>query len=616
MATDIDVTYNFNTPTKYTTNQAQVTGGKGQLALTDLAAQTFNQPFTSDTGFTYDSAKAEFTAGIVRQKDQRPANATFGATYTSSVNGNWGDGTLTGTAIDGATITGNRLDLTNGLSTCVTYTAVGNADSQQTGCVRFKYTPNYSGTPAASVSLFAIAENSGSDNNLIQILKVNNPTNYLRIRDNTGSYITNVSFAWAVTSGVTYEVELNWDITTGLTELYIDGTRVVQDTSTGTRNSSIGQFVVGGAKDASSSARGYIEDLVVFNAVQHTGASYTPGYTLSECKYCTSKVELPQFSYSDIGSLQAFTAFAVTESNAPRYVVNDLYWSGAAWVSSDGSWSQASSSSDVASNIGSLPASDTVYVDIVFNDGNSQMSVDDITVTYTGQEYYTSGTIVTPELTAEDLDNFDATETNTANTTIKYALYIDGVLYYWDGAAWSLSNGLDAQTNTKADFATNLRTAISTGSTIKFYILIQTSDKQETGEISTLSFSYDFSAIVNNPTTCIIWGYYRDISGNGVNGATVTFKLKKSLSGEYKEASGSIIEKQVTTTTRSNGNNGGYFEMPLVRSSNYEGTGVYAVTIEKSSDGLSVKKNSEGQALEFEAPDALDKDITELITAA
>jgi len=613
MATDIDVNYNFNTPTKYTTNQAQVTGGKGQLALTDLAAQTFNQPFTSDTGFTYDSAKAEFTAGVVRQTDQTPSNSIFGGNFASSIDLDWNKSQVVTATLRGTpTLSGGKIDCTGYAQKGVYWAA--NTTALETH--KFMYTPNHNGAPSSQINIFG-CYNGANNNDRFNLYQATSGALKFNLYTHTGTYILAGTFStWSPTSGQEYELELNIDPSLGLVTLFIDGVLLGGlAPAPFTRGTNVSYYYVGSFNTSYDLANASFDKYIKFDNIQHT-ANYTPGYTVPSSIYASSKVELPQFSYSDIGSLQAFTAFAVTESNAPRYVVNDLYWSGAAWVSSDGSWSQASSSSDVASNIGSLPASDTVYVDIVFNDGNSQMSVDDITVTYTGQEYYTSGTIVTPELTAEDLDNFDATETNTANTTIKYALYIDGVLYYWDGAAWSLSNGLDAQTNTKADFATNLRTAISTGSTIKFYILIQTSDKQETGEISTLSFSYDFSAIVNNPTTCIIWGYYRDISGNGVNGATVTFKLKKSLSGEYKEASGSIIEKQVTTTTRSNGNNGGYFEMPLVRSSNYEGTGVYAVTIEKSSDGLSVKKNSEGQALEFEAPDALDKDITELITAA
>ena len=103
------LTYDDSLDFTFDAAKIEFAAGKAKLRLVNNPGQIFAQNFASDVGFTYDAAKAEFTGGLVRQKDQRPANATFGATYTSSVNASWGGGVLTGTAFGGAAISGGFL---------------------------------------------------------------------------------------------------------------------------------------------------------------------------------------------------------------------------------------------------------------------------------------------------------------------------------------------------------------------------------------------------------------------------------------------------------------------------------------------------------------------------
>jgi hypothetical protein len=98
----------------------------------------------------------EFVGGKAQQKDQRPADATFGANYNSNINGNWGDGVLIGTPVGGASVLGGKLDLAHNDVRYVDYDADLNADSQQTGCIRFKVTPNYTGGPPSIYYFFSI----------------------------------------------------------------------------------------------------------------------------------------------------------------------------------------------------------------------------------------------------------------------------------------------------------------------------------------------------------------------------------------------------------------------------------------------------------------------------
>ena len=116
-------------------------------------------------------------------------------------------------------------------------------------------------------------------------------------------------------------------------------------------------------------------NIILFNTVQHTSDhSGELPYTYPETVYAGSKVELPTMIYPGPGSLQTFVSASSTENGTPRYVVNDKYWyaAGQIWATSDGTYAKASPIADVIANIASLTASDTLNIDIVFEDSNSQ----------------------------------------------------------------------------------------------------------------------------------------------------------------------------------------------------------------------------------------------------
>jgi hypothetical protein len=150
--------YPFNSQADYSVNNVVVTGGVAKLGLVNNPGAAFVESFDASAGFTYDSAKAEFAASLLRQKDQRPANQTFFATFDQgSVNANWGAGTLAPTN-NGAVLISGALEMLGGVSSkYVDFVGTANADSLQTGCVRVKIKPNYSGTPATNQNFFSIS---------------------------------------------------------------------------------------------------------------------------------------------------------------------------------------------------------------------------------------------------------------------------------------------------------------------------------------------------------------------------------------------------------------------------------------------------------------------------
>jgi len=609
----------FDNISNFTYSNTEISGGVGKLSLISNPAQVFEQTFTSSSGFTFDAAKAEFTGGKVQQIDQRPAGFTFISTYKTSINGNWGGGVLTGTAVGGASIVGEWLDCTGGTDKYVRYAALGNASTcTQTGTFKTMYRK---GSGSLQSEIFSIIK-TGSAKNLVSLTRMASGIFKIQIYSNTTVSIVNYTTPGFTDTG-NDELEFFWDITTGYTGLRMNGVLLgVIQTATGTRDSDVDYLKIGGYYIPAITNASF-KNSILFPTVQHV-SDYTPGYSLYETIYIASKVDLPLFTYSWPGSIQALTGFTTTETDAPRYSINSKYWSGSAWVTSNGTYSQASSKTDINTNIGTLTIGSTYAVSILFTDINTQASIDLLDILYTGQQYNSSGWFKTvSSFTAETLlatyggdVGFLSVKSIPTNTVLKYAIEKDGILYYWSGSAIAVSDGSESKTNTEADILSNILAFVTTIQTIKIYYYLKTTDTTITPTITSNKVAYDFGGIVPAPTTCIVWGYYRDINGIGVNDATVSFTLKRNKN-QYKEASSSIIEQNKTVVTGSATDPhwaDGYFEMELIRSSQYEGSGKYYLSIAKSTT-LNTSKSGTGQKLEITVPDQVSVNITSLITA-
>lgn len=353
----------------------------------------FIQDFSSSTGFTYDPTKAEFVGGVVRQVANLPAGATLYASYTSSIDANWGGGTLTGTATGGAAVSGGQLDLDGENLKYVTYSAVNNADSLQVGCVRFKITPNWSGNPTTNKVFFCVRQSSGNPSyNLVGVRQMSTGWTYVDIYNNVGAVIwIGAVGKWVPVAGVEYEFELNFDITTGATRLFIDGTQFGSTiTATGTRSGAVNDLLIGTDRTAAYLSDFKINDFLVFDSVQHT-TNYTPDWSgIPESAYQASTVTLPEMEHTDPGTIQTITDFTTVESGSPRYTVqigqsgDYLYWTGSAWAVSSGTYAQATDAATFNSNASTLPVASNTYLQfkINFDDSGTQAEVDTLTATY------------------------------------------------------------------------------------------------------------------------------------------------------------------------------------------------------------------------------------------
>ena len=541
--------FDVDSPATFDVNKIEEVTSVYRLKLIDNPSQTFNQSFANDTGFTYNALFNEFVGGVQRQKDTRPANALHYTSFTVDQNNVWPAGQNANSLIGGATVSGGVCDLTGASGKRLNmpgsngFDAVGNA-----GCIRFSIISPYTGNPSATEQILEYDATTGN-NNAIFISQNTGGNFIIDVRDSSGAAHQFVTSSVSRTTGVPLVCELNFDFS-GTTRFYVDGTnRGSLNTSSWTRVAESGTFKWGGATGTGNFS---IDDIIVFDAVQHTTdhAGELP-YTYYETIYVGDPVTLPSFSYSGIGAVQAFTNFAATITGTTQFIMNNLWYSGG-WVASDGTRAQSNTAAEVIANIGTLPASDTLDIKLTYESSNTQSSIDDLTVTYTGQIYPVDNPTVlfTTPMDMDSLVSVLASFTASGNDNVKATLSQDGVEYYWDGAAWSVSNGQYAQSSTFAEINTNAATFISSSAKVLLKIFLHSDDGSTTPTWTSTTVEYNFVVIADDVNRCVISGV--NLNGDG-SANTNSFKVRPYKNVvEYKDTI-LVIDDDVTVTPNASG---------------------------------------------------------------
>lgn len=350
--------------------------------------------FPYQNAVNYTLVGAEIAGGEVVLSDVVPANATFHADYKLGVNGVWGNGILTGTPVGGAAVVGGYLDLKGYLLKFVDYDADLNADSQQVGCIRFVLRPNYTGAPVGKTQFFvSIGEAEGVARNGISIHHDATSGNLrVAMTDSVGTVFTTVLGAWSPTAGVDYEFELNYDLTTGATRLFIDGVQFgATITSVFARSANIAIMRIGNAFTTVGGATSFqanfeMRDLVVYDTVQHVANFVSP---ITPPPQFTTGTVLT----NTIIEAEDFASFAATLATPGGGTVLFglqvdgalMYWNGAAWVASDGTASQLNTAADINTNIGTIvssPSSVRIFARLTALDPIQTPSLDEVVINY------------------------------------------------------------------------------------------------------------------------------------------------------------------------------------------------------------------------------------------
>lgn len=564
---------NFN----FDSDKVEFVGGSARLKIVDAAPANFTQDFSSAVGFTYNAANTEFTGSVVRQKDQRPANATFLAKFTNDQNGTWGDGSLVGTLGGPATYDAinDRVDVI-GVNAYyeINPTSKFNADAR-IFTIRFKFIPNYTGNPASLVTFYEHSELVGNQSRFILYHDTASAIRMTVYNAAGGVIIAGAAFGTlVVTSGTEYVMEMNVDLVTGANRLFVNGTQQ------GLTNVNVGTHgPVEICRFGSNAGTGSmtIDDVVIFNTVQHTSnhAGSLP-WVYSEYVYNADTISLPTFSYALLGTLQELTAGAIVDTNAPKYIinngVNDYWFNGALWVVSNGTIGESNFGTTLINNLGSfLPPTLTNSLTVKILTSNTitvanQQSTDNLQLTYVGQTYdITNSSILwASEILMDGLDQFLETAVKPALTEVKYVLTFSNVDYWYNGANWAVSNGSYAQANTAAEIETNKATfsaLIGSGGRIKLKAYLHTDDGQATPQLATVQVDYNFyvEPPAENPQ-CIVYMFAEDLLNTiDFNAQNAIFYVKNS--GFINEGDRLILPFQFQTNFTSFG----YAELPVAQ---------------------------------------------------
>lgn len=488
----------YTDPSNFTfdPDKIEVSASGAKLKLVPNPEQVFSQSFESSEGFVFDSDKAEFSDGAVKQTDQTPPDSVLAAKYTESEDANWNKQGGLAAAVNGSP------ELSGGTLQCfgqgkgVAYEVLNTGS----GAIKCQYTPNYDQFPGfSSINIFAL-KNSEDNTSRIQLSHANaGQTLRLLIEDENGNVLVNTQAVGPnpfFEQGVAVEIELNWDSAAGVARLFLDG-ELHGTVSPGSWSHDDGSATlhIGAYTAVYNIANAAFDNVVFFNSAQHS-ASYTPGYDLPDFIFAGSTVQLPAFSYTGVGTVLSVDDSTIEETGTPRLIVAGRYWDGQEWALSDGSYGQASPSSEVIENLTEFNAQGAVSipVSIVFPGTNTQSEMSLLSVEVTGQIYPVYASIL--ENTGVLTDEFKSlaeSSTLPGQSEIKYTLRVGGQDFWFTSGAWQVSDGTPEQANTLADVNTNALTfAPEADFSLRLRAVLVSSNEQQTPVLASNTLEYEF----------------------------------------------------------------------------------------------------------------------------
>jgi hypothetical protein len=285
---------------------------------------------------------------------------------------------------------------------------------------------------------------------------------------------------------------------------------------------------------------------------------------------------------------------------------------GVAWVTSDGTYEQANDADTFNANAGTINIIGHIYgqFKIHFQNSNSQSNVSNLDVEVTGQTYSTDNPTIKPNATlnTEALINFEAEIEETGDDKVLFMIEVNRINKWYNGSAWVNSSGYP-EANTAEEIVAAAEYLFDEYALIKPIIILHSDDGSSTPAIESMTIEYDFKGTEpDDPDKCIVYGYLKDISGDPVEGATITVTLKLRKNNQYRESSDSII---LTTTKTTITLSDGYFDFELIKSEQYETTREYRISARKDSSEILFKEYNE--YIDFIVPDQDSVNITEQI---
>ncbi len=314
--------------------------------------------YVNPANFTFDSSVVEFDGSRAKLKSLLALPVTFAASFGTDFNAHYGLGTLTGTAFGSPTVSGGKLNLTGNVANkYVDWSGTGNSNHPTTGAWRFKYTPNYSGNPANLQQIITVSAAAGNIMNQMQLQHASSDGQLLLATHGSNSIFqtggTGAFGIWVPVTGQTYEIEVNYDFTgAGACRIFIDGVQKGSTlVGTATRNNTMALLRVGGSATYTGAVNFSIDDLHIFNSVQHT-ANYTPGAEVSNYSTTNPSIKVVSaIATDDVLTFEAVTSATGLDAVKFQLEVDGIlkYWNGTAWVTAFG-YAQSNTIAEINTN--------------------------------------------------------------------------------------------------------------------------------------------------------------------------------------------------------------------------------------------------------------------------
>lgn len=495
----------------------------GQANLINDVPNTITYPFTTPANYTH-GGDVEVTGGVAQLVSTPfPSDGVLFAPFTLGKDAAWGDGSLTGTLFGGATVVAGKLVAEGILNRGVYYEDPSIGAIANVGALRFLFTPNYNGSPAANQNVISLTPPTGAFNKLM-LFHSSSGTLRITANDSVNASIHSAAIigaVWVPVSGTEYEFEINFNATTGVIEIYIDG--VLQGATPAnsyTRGTTATRIHAGADASTYQLSNGKYDNVLLFDAVQHT-AGYTPGSFPVESNYVKTNPTIT----TDDGlvfdrTLDILTMLATEPgSDSVTFILSSddgvtfKYWNGSTWVGSDNSLAQSNDIATALANLPALASSGTFKLRLVLHsdDGSTTPTVDIVAVA-NNNLYPTDDNLYLTTLNGGQItpSNFLSwvrilfTTVIPTNTDIKVLLSIDNRLTWcaWDGLNWSAVADPTLRANaTDLVTTTNNFPALDADTPFDIRIFLFTSDVLVTPEIADIrieSMTLSANSIVNS----------------------------------------------------------------------------------------------------------------------
>lgn len=348
--------------------------------------------YSLSTNFTFTESEIEFSSSTAKlAKSALSGDEKLVALFYDTVNADRATSSVTGTITGAMAISGNKLTLLNGVSAGYLDFAIANFTNADQGTIRFRYTPDYSGTPSGDRVLFDIAPASGNNNRIKVLHATGSGVLALSLFSSTGGEI-NIFGAWSPVSGTEYLISLDWKTTaTAYTQLCVNGVPLATSTATQTRTlTGLTMFRIGASQAGTELFDGAIRYFEYFSTRQKS-ADFSADLPISVYRYPVSagKKIVPNSSFRADGLESVESSFTTEDSGFLKYTVSiddvEKYWNGSAWVTSS-SYSQTNTESEIDTNLSSIDIAIEADVKIipwlVSSDGITSPILTSITTTH------------------------------------------------------------------------------------------------------------------------------------------------------------------------------------------------------------------------------------------